>query len=34
MVGWFEAHAAALVLDARQWLSSDEAEDVERGSVR
>jgi RNA polymerase sigma factor (sigma-70 family) len=28
IVGWFEAHAAALVLYARQWLSSGEAEDV------
>ena len=28
IVGWFRAHAAALVLYARQWLSSGEAEDV------
>src|SRR4051794_18703198 len=28
IVGWFEAHAAALVLYARQWLDASAAEDV------
>lgn len=28
IVGWFTAHAAALVLYARQWLGAGEAEDV------
>jgi len=28
IVGWFETHAVALVLYARQWLDSGEAEDV------